>query len=186
MTTSANAPIRSWLTRYYAVRALFSAGWAILAFAVGRSGPMLGIALIIAYPAWDALANLVDARRSGGFRANPTQLVNAVVSAVVTSALAVAATIDFSAMIAVVGIWASLAGILQLVTAVRRWRSAGAQWPMIVSGGQSALAGAIFLQRAAGSTPLSVADVAPYAAFGAAYFAISAGVLVFNGRARSN
>jgi hypothetical protein len=41
-------------------------------------------ALLLIYPAWDASANIVDARRSGGFTRNPTQLFNAAVSAVTT------------------------------------------------------------------------------------------------------
>jgi uncharacterized membrane protein HdeD (DUF308 family) len=180
MTNSADITMsgHGWLTRYYAIRALVSAFWATLAFTIGRGNPPLGVALIIAYPAWDCVANYVDAKRNGGFRANPTQLLNAVVSAVVTLAVATTAARDFHAAIGAIGIWAGLAGILQLATAVRRWRSSGAQWPMILSGAQSALAGVIFLKRAAGASNLSVADVAPYAAFGAAYFAVSAGILV--------
>jgi hypothetical protein len=85
----------------------------------------------------------------------------------------------FHPVLGVIGVWAALAGLLQLATGVRRWRSAAAQWPMILSGAQSALAGAHFLQKAAdASTSPGVADVAPYAAFGALYFAISAIVLV--------
>jgi len=105
-------------------------------------------------------------------------MLNVIVSAIVTLAVAVAATRDFHVVIAIIGIWAGLAGILQLTTAVRRWRTSGAQWPMILSGGQSALAGAVFVKKATDATAsLSVADVAPYAAFGAFYFAISAAIL---------
>lgn len=174
------APSNSnWLTRYYLVRFLFSALWVVLALAIGSSHPAFGTGLIIAYPAWDSLANLVDARRSGGLRANPTQAVNAVVSAIVTLTVAVAATRDFHAVIAVIGIWATLSGIFQLSTAVRRWRSAAGQWPMILSGAQSALAGIFFLVMANNpSSNPSVAEVAPYAAFGAFYFAVSAVLLI--------
>ena len=49
---------------------------------------------------------------------------------------------------------------------------------MILSGAQSALVGAFFVTKAANATAsLTVADVAPYAAFGAIYFAISAAIL---------
>lgn len=167
-----------WLKRYYVIRALFSTLWVAAAVATGNSYAALGVGLIIAYPAWDSLANYADAQRSGGLRANPTQAVNVFVSAIVTLAVAVAATHNFHVVIAVIGVWAALAGILQLSTAARRWRNAGAQWPMILSGAQSALAGLVFLAKSNNSaSSLSVADVAPYAAFGAFYFAVSATLL---------
>jgi len=183
MSADISTSNRNGLAGYYAVRALVSTLWVALAFTVGKAHPPLGIALLIAYPAWDSLANYVDAKSNGGLRANPTQMLNVIVSAIVTLAVAVAAARDFHAAIAVIGIWAALAGILQLTTAVRRWRTAGAQLPMILSGGQSALAGAIFVKKATDATAsLSVADVAPYAAFGAFYFAISAAILFLKRR----
>jgi uncharacterized membrane protein HdeD (DUF308 family) len=181
MTTIA-APLTSadrWLTRYYTGRALFSVAWVALAFAVGRTASPIAVALIIAYPLWDGLANYLDAHRNGGLRANPTQLLNTVVSAAVTLAVTLAVPQGFHAVVAVIGVWATLAGLLQLATAVRRWRNADAQWPMILSGAQSGLAGVFMVKRAGNaSLTLGVADVAPYAAFGALYFAIAAVVLV--------
>jgi len=171
-----------WLKRYYGVRALVSALWVALALTLGKGQPLFGIALLIVYPAWDSLANYADARRNGGLRANPTQALNAVVSATVALAviiaIAIAAGRDLHAAIGVIGVWATLSGILQLSTGIRRWRDAGAQWPQILSGAQSALAGVHFLVKALDpSTALGVADVAPYAAFGALYFALSFAVL---------
>jgi hypothetical protein len=169
-----------WLKRYYAARAVFSVIWVALAFTIGRSQPLIGIVLLVAYPLWDCLANYADAARNGGLRANPTQMLNLVVSAVVTLAVIATVSHDFHAALGVIGIWAALSGLLQLATATRRWRSASAQWPQILSGAQSALAAVHFLMKATTpSTIVSVADVAPYAAFGALYFAISAGVLAF-------
>jgi hypothetical protein len=177
---SASESSPHWLKRYYAVRALFSAVWVASAFTIGKARPPLGIALFIAYPAWDCLANCIDAMRTGGFRANPSQTLNAVVSAIVTLAVAVTVGSDVHTAIGVIGVWAALSGILQLATGVRRWRSASAQWPQILSGAQSTLAGAHFLMKAVHPTlAVSVADVAPYAAFGALYFGISAAVLAF-------
>ena len=176
----APGPSPSWLKRYYGTRALFSALWVALAFTVGKAQPSVGIVLLIAYPVWDCLANYVDAARNGGIRANPSQMLNAVVSAIVALAVVVTVHQDFHAAIGVIGVWAALSGILQLATGVRRWRTASAQWPQILSGAQSTLAGAHFLVKAVHpAAAVSVADVAPYAAFGALYFAISAGVLVF-------
>jgi len=45
---------------------------------------------------------------------------------------------------------------------------------MILSGTQSGLAGAHMLSKAAGATPVGIADIAPYAAFGTFYFLVSA------------
>jgi uncharacterized membrane protein HdeD (DUF308 family) len=176
-------PLRSpshWLKRYYAVRALFSVVWVGLAFMVGRAQPQVGAVLLVAYPVWDCLANYIDAARNGGLRANPSQFLNVVVSALVTLAVVVAIDHDVHAAIGVIGIWAALSGLLQLSTGVRRWRSASAQWPQILSGAQSGLAAIHLIMKA--TTPLlavGVADVAPYAAFGAFYFAVSAAVLAF-------
>jgi uncharacterized membrane protein HdeD (DUF308 family) len=97
-----------------------------------------------------------------------------VVSVLTTVAVAVALTMGMHAVLGVFGVWASLAGLLQLATAVRRWRSHGAQWAMILSGGQSMLVGVLFIKQASAPAIPSIADVAPYAAFGAFYFLISA------------
>jgi uncharacterized membrane protein HdeD (DUF308 family) len=174
-----NAP-SSWLKRYYATRALVSVVWVALAFTIGRTQPTVGAALFIAYPAWDGLANAIDAARNGGLRANPTQALNVAVSAVVTLAVALTVGADAHAALGVIGIWAGLSGVLQLSTGLRRWRGASAQWPQILSGAQSSLAAVHFVLKATSpSVAVSVADVAPYAAFGAFYFAMSAAVLVF-------
>ncbi len=71
------------------------------------------------------------------------------------------------------GVWAISAGLFQLLTGARRWRL-GAQWAMVLSGAQSMLAGAFFLKRATDAAVPGVADIAPYAAFGAFYFLVSA------------
>ncbi|MCR0982811.1 hypothetical protein [Roseomonas populi] len=66
-----------------------------------------------------------------------------------------------------------LAGLFQLVTVVRRWASYGAQWAMILSGAQSALAGPFFVRVAGDTDPISIVNVALYTAFGAFYFLVS-------------
>jgi len=163
-----------WLRRYYAVRAAFSVVWVLAALTAGMSSPLIATALLLVYPMWDALANLVDAQRNGGLRSNPTQSLNAGASTVTAVAVGIALAHDMHAVLGVFGVWAVLSGLLQLATAVRRRRIARGQWLMIISGVQSAAAGAAFLTEAASSAVPSVADIAPYAAFGAFYFAISA------------
>jgi uncharacterized membrane protein HdeD (DUF308 family) len=167
-----------WLKTYYLLRGAVSIVWVSAALLVEPKMQMLEGALLIAYPAWDALANVIDARKSGGLKHSPTQSFNAFVSVVTTAAVAVALTKNTHVVLAVFGVWAALAGLLQLATAVRRWKGHGAQWLMVLSGAQSAVAGANFLHKATVLTTPGAADVAPYAAFGAFYFLVAAGWLV--------
>jgi uncharacterized membrane protein HdeD (DUF308 family) len=171
---------RSWLKQYYFARAAFSIIWVAVAFTVAADTPVLAGALLILYPAWDAAANVVDAQRNGGLRRNPTQSINAVVSAVTTAAVAVALGASMFAVLGVFGVWATLSGVFQLATAVRRWRTVGAQWAMALSGAQSAVVGVTFLIKANGSVVPGIGDIAPYAGFGAFYFLVSALWLVIS------
>ena len=174
-SAAAFAPSSSeWLKRYYFTRFAFSAVWVAIALSVARTVPTLAAILLVGYPAWDALANAVDARRSGGLSRNKSQLLNFIVSILATIAVAVALGSSINTVLIVFGLWASVSGIFQLATAVGRWKTTGAQWAMILSGAQSALAGGFMIRMAQGSAPVSIANIAPYAAFGAFYFAVSA------------
>lgn len=173
-TSHANpATQEGWLTPYYYARAAFSIAWIGLAAAFGTGFPAIAAALLIVYPAWDALANLADGRRSGGILSNRPQAINVLVSLVVTAAIA-AALPDMHRVLAVFGAWAILSGLLQLGAALRRRKHSGAQWAMILSGAQSALAGAVFVYQAGGRAEPSIATVVGYAGFGAFYFLVSA------------
>ncbi|MFC0400163.1 DUF308 domain-containing protein [Paraburkholderia rhizosphaerae] len=163
-----------WLTHYYFGRAAFSAVWVALAFVIGQHSAGIAAALFVAYPAWDALANYIDMSRSGGSAENRTQAFNVVVSVATTIAVLVALSADMAAVLQVFGVWAILSGLLQLGTATRRWKDFGAQWAMILSGAQSALAGAFMIMQAHGTTPPPIVKVAGYAAVGAIYFVVSA------------
>lgn len=170
------------LARYYLVRAIVAAVWVVAAVGIGRSNATAAALLLVSYPAWDALANWFDARGSGGLRRNPTQAFNIAVSLVAGIAVAIAFQSSMNVVLAVFGIWAAAAGLAQLVTAVRRWRMFGAQWAMILSGAQSMLAGGFFVTQAGLAKIPTIVDVAPYAAFGAFYFLVSAVLLMFANR----
>ena len=176
MSTSAQAKGagQDWLKTYYYLRFVVSAIWVALAFTLARSAPALAAVMLVAYPAWDALANYLDASRSGGLASNKTQMLNFVVSIVTAVAVASALGRGMHTVLNIFGVWATLAGLFQLATAVRRWKSFGAQWAMVLSGAQSGLAGVHMLVKAAGTAPVGIADIAPYAAFGAFYFLVSA------------
>ncbi|RWF40597.1 MULTISPECIES: DUF308 domain-containing protein [unclassified Mesorhizobium] len=162
-----------WLKSYYFLRAGFSVAWVAAAFTLGKSAPPVAAILLVAYPAWDAIANVLDAQRSGGLKANPSQALNAAVSTITAIAVFIALGQGPHAVLAVFGAWAILSGLFQLATGVRRWR-AGAQWAMVLSGAQSALAGGFFIKQAIGAATPGITDIAPYAAFGAFYFLVSA------------
>jgi hypothetical protein len=188
MTSSidANVPDREWLKTYYYLRFAVSAVWVALAFTIARTIPQLAAVMLVAYPTWDALGNYLDAGRSGGLARNKSQMLNFVVSIVTAVAVAVTLSHGMHAVLQIFGIWAILSGLFQLITGVRRWTSYGAQWAMILSGAQSGLAGAFMLSKAAGPARVGVADIAPYAAFGAFYFLVSAvSLTVSDARQRS-
>ncbi|UGQ14547.1 hypothetical protein LO772_13730 [Yinghuangia sp. ASG 101] len=79
------------------------------------------------------------------------------------------------------GVWALLSGAIQLGVAIRRRRAVGAQWPMVVSGGLSVLAGAAFAAMSA-SDDSGLSGIAGYSAFGAFWFLVSAVALTRRGR----
>lgn len=168
------AETNAWLKRYYFTRAGFSVAWVAAAFGLADSMTAIVAALLVIYPAWDAIGNLVDAQRNGGLHRNPTQALNMAVSTVTTVAVAVALTQSMNAVLGVFGVWAALTGLLQLATAIRRWKSSGGQWPMILSGLQSTAAGAGFIIKAGATAAPQITAIAPYVAFGAFYFLVSA------------
>lgn len=163
----------SWLRSYYFARALFSIAW-IAAAVVSAHQFAIASLLLVIYPAWDAAANLVDARVNGGVAANRSQALNVVASSVMTIAVIVSVMVSSYAVLGAFGVWAILSGLLQLYTGVRRWRTAGAQWVMILSGAQSTLAGVFMITRSFGTAMPSIVDIAPYVGFGAFYFLVSA------------
>jgi hypothetical protein len=163
-----------WLRQYYLVRAAFSLLWVAAILTIGQQIPALGAALLVLYPAWDAAANYLDAERNGGLRANRTQALNTLLSVLAAIGIAIGLGISPNLVLTIFGAWAIVAGLLQLATGLRRWRKAGAQWAMILSGAQSALAGAAFMVQAQQGTPAVGQTVAGYAAFGAVYFLVSA------------
>lgn len=181
----AQAELTGNLARYYLVRATVAAVWVAAAVAIGGSNAAIAALLLVSYPAWDALANWFDARGSGGLGRNLAQAFNIAVSLIAAIAVAVALQLSMNVVLAVFGIWAIAAGLAQLITGVRRWRTFGAQWAMILSGAQSMLAGVFFVTQAGLARIPTIVDVAPYVAFGAFYFLVSAVLLIFANRQRA-
>ncbi|MDQ0009411.1 uncharacterized membrane protein HdeD (DUF308 family) [Luteibacter jiangsuensis] len=167
-------PLRS----FYYLRAGVAFAW-VAAVLLSAPAPVpLAAALLVVYPAWDAMANVIDARRSGGLQANPGQKFNALVSVITAMAMAVAFVLRGNAGgVLVFGAWALLAGLFQLAVGIRR-RKLGGQVFMMISGAQSALAGVVFIVQSFGVAP-GLAQLAPYAGFGGLYFLLSALWLTF-------
>ncbi len=163
-----------WLKQYYFARAAFSVLWVAAALTIGQQSFGVAAALLIAYPAWDAAANVLDAARSGGLAVNRSQAINATASAMMTIAVIIALMMSMNWVLGAFGLWAIFSGLLQLGTAITRWRTSGGQWAMILSGGQSALAGAVFMYQAQLPLEPSISTVVGYAGFGAFYFLVSA------------
>ena len=180
MSPSTGFPNVKTLRDFYFLRAGVAFTWVALVLLLSNlsAPPLVTGALLVLYPAWDALANLLDARRSGGLRANPGQRLNAVVSIATAAVLAVALGVRGNGGgIFVFGIWALLSGAFQLFVGIRR-RKLGGQVFMMISGAQSVLAGVFMTVQALGEAP-TIAGLAPYAAFGGLYFLLSALRLTF-------
>lgn len=184
-TLTADHAVAKWLQKYYIIRVLVSILWILLAISIGKHSVIAGAILLVAYPAWDALANLIDANKSGGLAKNSAQRINFIVSLAVALAIGVALIYGTSAAIIVFGLWAIASGLFQLLAALKRRAVSGGQWAMILSGAQSALAGGFFIKQAVDGIGLDVSVVTPYAAFGAFYFAVAAALLALKNSRQS-
>ncbi|MFF1635230.1 DUF308 domain-containing protein [Leifsonia sp. NPDC058248] len=169
------------LRTLYLVRAAFSIVWVILVltltFSVTVAGGLTPAAaiLLVVYPAWDFVATLWDLRVSGRSGSRLPQLVNAGIDAVAVIAMVIALFAGLQAAIVVFGAWALVSGAVQLTVALRR-RSIGGQWPMLISGGLSVLAGLSFILMA-GSPKAGIVTFAGYSAFGAVWYLVAVATL---------
>lgn len=176
MTTTAASPglaqTASALRRLYFVRFAFAIVWAIVTMATAKEIGPLTVTLFVLYPLFDVGAAIYDLR-SSRTTGSPTLLyVNIAVSLLTAIGLGAAAASGIPAMLRVWGAWAILAGVVQLVVGVTR-RKMGGQWPMIISGGISVLAGGSFVASAAADNPM-LTNAAGYAVPGAIFFLIAA------------
>jgi hypothetical protein len=160
------------LRRLYFARFGFALVWAALLVAVGAELGPVAVTLLVLYPVFDVAAAVVDARSSGGAGSPRALYANIAVSSLAAIGLAVAAASGVPAVLRVWGVWAIVAGIIQLIVAAGR-RVWGGQWPMILSGGISTLAGTAFILMAAGADAKPSA-VAGYAVVGGIFFLVSA------------
>ncbi|GLQ89096.1 hypothetical protein [Dyella flagellata] len=171
----------TWLQKFYFLRSGGAAVWVALVLVTAPASVGLATALLVIYPAWDALANWLDAQRSGGMQLNPGQTFNLIVSAVTAVCMGIAVPLHGNAGgVLVFGSWALLAGIFQLIVGIAR-RKLGGQVFMMISGAQSALAGIVFIYQSLRVAP-GLVQLTGYAAFGGFYFLASALWLTFKKR----
>ncbi|MGW1341097.1 hypothetical protein ACWCOV_08595 [Kribbella sp. NPDC002412] len=160
------------LRNLYYARFGFAVVWAgLLALTASTLNPA-SITLLVIYPLFDVAAAVIDFRSSGAARPRIPLYVNMAVSLLAAIGLAVAVTSGIPDVLRVWGVWAIIAGIVQLIVAVLRHRLGG-QWAMILSGGISTLAGTSFILQAGGAKA-SVTTIAGYATLGGVFFLISA------------
>jgi uncharacterized membrane protein HdeD (DUF308 family) len=177
-TTTAPVPtgVAPTLRRLYSVRFGFALVWAALLFVTASSVSPVSATLLVLYPVFDVAAAVVDVRssRAGGSTGTSAAglYANIAISALAAVGLAVALSSGVPAVLRVWGVWAVVAGIVQLVVALAR-RRLGGQWAMIASGAISVLAGVSFLLMAS-SAEASLANVAGYALLGGFFFLVSA------------
>ncbi|GAA2708029.1 hypothetical protein [Actinoplanes palleronii] len=175
MTTTAKPHVSTApdaLRRLYFVRFGFAIVWALVMFTTATHLGPLAVVLLVIYPLFDVAAAVVDARSSRSAGSPVLLYVNIAVSALTAVGVAVATSSGIPAVLRVWGAWAIVAGLVQLLVGVRR-RGMGGQWPMILSGGISVLAGSSFV-TAAGAADPALTNIAGYAIPGGVFFLISA------------
>ncbi|WP_329386146.1 hypothetical protein [Streptomyces sp. NBC_01716] len=177
----------SGLRSLHLIRVAFSLIWVALVFStsaklVSADEPtVIAAVLLFVYPLWDAIATLLERRLAGTDSTDRVRTVNLGLGLAATAGMVVAAFSTIGTALLVFGVWALLAGALQLTVAIRRRRTVGAQWPMAISGGQSVLAGAGIAAMSASETS-SLSTVAGYSAFGAFWFLVSVIALTVRSR----
>ncbi|MFF1817787.1 DUF308 domain-containing protein [Kribbella sp. NPDC058245] len=176
-TTTSHSGLRT----VYLIRAGFSLLWATLVFTTTSSLvstdklTLIAAVLLTIYPLWDAVATLLE--RSP----NRVATINVSLGLVATVAMLAATFSTVGKALLVFGVWALLSGAIQLTVAVRRRRTVGSQWPMIISGGLSVLAGASFAAMSAAPTS-GLSTIAGYSLFGAFWFLVSVIFLTIRAR----
>src|ERR1700761_5160218 len=171
-STTAVQTARS-LRSLYFTRTAFSVIWVTLISVFAKTNSSIAGILFIVYPAWDVLATYLDIKANPPGVSKTPQYVNAAIGILTTIGVVLALQRGVPAALIVFGIWAIITGLVQLILGLRRRKELGGQWPMIISGGQSMIAGSVFIAMA-NSPTMGISNLAGYSAFGAFYFLLSA------------
>ncbi|MDB5126147.1 hypothetical protein [Mucilaginibacter sp.] len=161
------------LRKLYFTRAVFSIAWVILIALFAKTSILVASILLVIYPAWDIVGTFLDIRANHSSPSKTPQYVNIVISGITTVAVYIALQKGVPEALIVFGAWAIGTGLIQLILGLRRRKTLGGQWPMIISGGQSILGGTSFILLAHDPTK-GITSLAGYAAFGAFYYILAA------------
>jgi len=161
------------LRKLYFTRVAFSVLWIILVLTVAKTNTTAATMLFIVYPAWDVVATFFDIKANPAAANKTPQYVNAAISVLTTIAVIVTLQKGIPQALTVFGVWAILTGLIQFILGLRRRKHFEGQWPMIISGGQSVLAGG-FIVYTAHVAVGGVVSLAGYSLFGAFYFLLAA------------
>jgi uncharacterized membrane protein HdeD (DUF308 family) len=178
-TPATTATTPSGLRSLYLIRVVFSLIWVALVFTTSASlksadtPTVVAAVLLVIYPLWDVVATLLERRMAGTGSTSRVSAINMALGLAAAIGMIIAVLSTIGTALLVFGIWALLSGAIQLAVAIRRRRTVGAQWPMIISGGLSVLAGAAFAAMSRSATS-GLSAVAGYSAFGAFWFLVSA------------
>ena len=166
------------LRNLYFVRTGFQVVWAASVISTAIKQPQIAAVLFLLYPLWDVACTVYDLKTSStSGSARTSQMINALLG--VGAAIGIGLTVFHQPIysVAVFGVWALGAGLLQLVLGlIRRKQLGGGQWAMILSGAQSMIAGVAFFLGGL-YDKRHIKDVGGYATFGAVYFLIG-GILL--------
>jgi hypothetical protein len=162
------------LRNLYLVRAAFQAVWAATVITAAVRQPQAAAILFLLYPLWDVACTVYDLKTSSkSGSARTSQIINALLGVGATIGIGVTVFHQPIYAVAVFGVWAFGAGLLQLILGlIRRKQLGGGQWAMILSGAQSMIAGVAYLLGGL-YDKRHIKDVGGYAIFGALYFFIS-------------
>jgi hypothetical protein len=166
------------LRNLYFVRTAFQIAWATSVLTTAMKQPQIAAVLFLLYPLWDVACTVYDLNTSStSGSARTSQLINALLG--VGAAIGIGLTVFHQPIysVAIFGVWAFGAGLLQLVLGlIRRKQIGGGQWAMILSGAQSMIAGVAYFLGGL-YDKRHIRDVGGYATFGALYFLIG-GILL--------
>jgi Short repeat of unknown function (DUF308) len=171
------------LRTLYFTRTVFSAIWVTLVFLLastvttGSRPTAVAVVLLTIYPAWDAVATFFDVRATAAASSHLPQYLNIAIGLLAAVGVLLAIGSGLTPALIVFGAWASVSGAVQLYLGLRRRRPIGGQWPMIISGGLSVLAGISFIATS-GAPKTSLTTLAGYSAFGAFWYLVGALLLI--------
>ncbi|MEU9881329.1 DUF308 domain-containing protein [Streptomyces phaeochromogenes] len=187
-STTTPSTTLSGLRSLHLIRVAFSLVWVALVATTSASlvspdkPTVIAAVLLVVYPLWDAIATALE-RRMAATTGSTDRVgtLNMALGLATTAGMIIAVFSTIGTALLVFGVWALLSGAIQLAVAIRRRRTVGAQWPMLISGGLSVLAGANFAAMSTSATS-NLSTIAGYSAFGAFWFLVSAITLSIRSR----